>query len=101
MKDAHGSLLLDGWIESAKRLQKTEQVVEVAVAEPIGTEHRHGRLAAVLHRGHLVPLVTLDALARVHDLHREEVLVLLYALDRRAVHGRDGHRLEAGAKFFR
>ena len=91
---------LTAGIEAAKRLQIAEQIVEVAVAEPIGTEHRHRRLAAVLHRLHLVLLVALDALARVHDLDREQVLVLLHALDRRAVRRRDGHRLEAGAKIF-
>ena len=33
---------------------------------------------------HFVLLVALDALARVHDLDREQILVLLHAVDRLA-----------------
>ena len=91
------TLLFDGRIEPAKRLQIPQQIIQIAVAQSVRTKHRHGRLAAGLHRFHFVLLVALNALATVHDLDREQVLVLLDALDRRAVGRRDGDRLETGA----
>ena len=74
-------------IESAQRLQIAKEIVEIAVAQPVGAEDRHRRPRAVLHGLHLVLLVSLNPLARVHDLDREEIFVLLHAVDRRPVCG--------------
>ena len=46
-------------------------------------------------------LESLNALAGIHDLDREEVLVLLHALDRRTRPRCDGHRRETRSKIFR
>src|SRR5262245_57235692 len=89
-------LLPHGRIESSQCLQVADQMVEVAGARSVETEHGHRRLGRVHHRLHLVFLVALDAVARTHDLDREQILVLLAAPDRRARLRREGHRLVPG-----
>ena len=87
-------------IEPAQRLQIPNQIIEVAVAQTIGPKQRHRRGGPVHHRLHLVLLVSLDPLTRVHDLHREQILVLLHALNRRTAVGRDGDGREPRPKDF-
>src|SRR6266850_3071252 len=87
-------------IESAQGLEIPKQIVEIAVAESVRAEDRHCRLRLVLHRLHLVLLVSLNPLARIHDLDREEVFVLLDALDRRPRRRRQRYRLVSRAEVF-
>src|SRR5688572_607138 len=88
-------------IEPAQRLQIPNHVIEVAIAQTIGAKQRHRRGGAVDHRLHLVLLVALDTLIGIHDLHREEILVLLHAVNRRTAGRRDGDRLEPRPENFR
>src|SRR5438093_13192656 len=87
-------------IESAQGLQIAKEIVEIAVAKSVRAEDRHGRLRVVLHRLHLVLLISLNPLARIHDLDREEVFVLLDTLDRGPGRRCQRHRLESRGEVF-
>src|SRR5437016_3777171 len=87
-------------IESAQVSEIAKQIVKIAVVEPVRSEDRHRRLRVVLHRFHLVLLVSLNPLARIHDLDREEVFVFLDALDRLPGRWCQRYRLESGAEAF-
>src|SRR5256712_2153940 len=88
-------------IESAQGSEIAKQIVKIAVVEAVRSEDRHGRLRLVLHRFHLVLLVSLNPLARIHDLDREEVFVFLDALDRLPGRWCERYRLVSGAEAFR
>src|SRR5438067_1785102 len=68
-----------------KRRQVLQQIVEIAIAHAIGTVHRHQRLLLDRERRQVRLEIALQPLARVHDLNRELVLVLLHAADALAV----------------
>src|SRR5688572_1083382 len=79
------SLLPNRRIESTQALQVANEIVQVAFIQTVDAEGRHRGLRIVDDRLHLVLLVSLDALTRVHDLDREQVFVLLHAPDRLTV----------------
>src|SRR5206468_1716027 len=85
-------------IESAQGSEIAKQIVKIAVVEPVRSEDRHRRLRVVLHRFHLVLLVSLNPLARIHDLDREEVFVFLDAPDRLPGRWCQRYRLVSGAE---
>src|SRR2546428_6721018 len=87
-------------IESAQGSEIAKQIAKIAVVEPVRSEDRHRRLRVVLHRFHLVLLVSLNPLARIHDLDREEVFVFLDALDRLPGRWCQRYRLESRAQTF-
>src|SRR5439155_11776571 len=95
------SLWNNGGIESTQGLQIAKQIVEIPVAEPVGTEDRHRRFRVVIHGLHLVLFISLNPLARIHNLDREEVFVFLDALDRRPGRRCQRHRFETLAEALR
>src|SRR5688572_32620392 len=92
------SLLPNRRIESTQALQVSNDVIEIALAQAIDAEGRHRRFRIADDRLHLVLLVSLDPLARIHDLDREHVLVFLDALDRLTALRRDRDRFESRAR---
>src|SRR6266481_6364078 len=70
-------LLANGRVKSAQVGQIAHEIVEIAIAQAIGPKGRHHRPRAVFDGLHLFFLVSLNPLARIHDLHREQVFVLL------------------------
>src|SRR5262249_15607030 len=84
-------------LRAAERRQVAQQIVEVAIGDPIGAVDWHQRLRLVDHFGEVRLEKALDALARIHDLHGELILVLLDAADALALARDDRDRLVAGA----
>ena len=68
--------LLNCGVESLQRREPGEQIVEIALGQPVDTEDRHCRCLAVGHLADITPQESLDALTTIHDLHREQIVVL-------------------------
>ena len=87
-----------GSLRALKTCEIGQQIVELGIAQPLGAERRHGRLFVGGDAPHVLTQVTLNALARVHDLNGEEIFVLLDAADLVALSCRQRHRLVAGSE---
>src|SRR5712671_3253875 len=77
----------------AERRQVPQQIVGVAIVQPVGAVHRHQRLCVECELGQVRLEISLKLLARVHDLYRELVFVLPDASNPLPVAGDERHRL--------